>query len=186
MPNEPTMSSGKISRPKRASKRSSSSAQTGGSGAAGKNRDFEELFACLSAARVKVLIVGGYAVAFHAKPRYTKDLDLLIEPTVENARRLLEALERLGSGTLGLTVEDFTKPTSIVQLGVPPNRIDFLTSIAGVDFDDAWRGLAGLLAMHRPARADRAEVVALNRRGAALRGAGQELPLAMSARSRAR
>lgn len=102
------------------------------------SKDFEELFACLGAREVRFLVVGGYAFAFHARPRYTKDLDILIEPTPENAHRLLEALADFGFGSLGLKEDDFTQPGCIVQLGHPPNRIDLLTALKSVSFDDAW------------------------------------------------
>ena len=106
------------------------------------SKDFEELFAFLNARRVKALVVGAYAVAFYAKPRFTKDIDILVEPTPDNAERLLEALADFGFGSLGLTVEDFSQPGRIVQLGYPPNRIDILTSIQGVSFEAAWAGKA--------------------------------------------
>jgi len=102
--------------------------------------DFEELFACLSARNVRFVVVGGHALAYHSKPRYTKDLDVLIEPSPENAARLLLALEDLGFGGLGLTTADFDRPGMVVQLGIAPNRIDLLTAIDGVSFDQAWQG----------------------------------------------
>ena len=101
------------------------------------SRDFEELFELLNAQGVKGLIVGGYAVAYHAKPRYTKDIDIWIEPTRENVERLLQALDEFGFGSLGLKVEDFS-PGRFIQLGQPPNRIDLLTAIKGVAFEEAW------------------------------------------------
>lgn len=104
------------------------------------SRDYEELFACLRRHEVRALIVGAHAVAFHAKPRYTKDVDVLVEPTEENAERLLRALDEFGFGSAGLTREDFSRIGSIVQLGFEPNRVDFLTSIGGIDFEEAWRG----------------------------------------------
>jgi len=102
------------------------------------SRDFEELFAFFNVRKVRALIVGGYAFAYHARPRYTKDIDVWIGATPDNAQRLLEALHDFGFGSLGLTIEDFTKPGQIVQLGFPPNRIDLLTSIKGVTFEEAW------------------------------------------------
>ena len=102
------------------------------------SRDFEELFALLGAHKARFLVVGGYAFAFHAKPRYTKDLDILIDATPENARRVLQALTDFGFGSLNLTVEDFTTPGNIIQLGHPPSRIDFLSSLKKVAFDEAW------------------------------------------------
>jgi len=103
-------------------------------------KDFEELFACLRRRNVKAVVVGGYAVAFHGQPRFTKDIDVFVEPSPENAERLLAALSDFGFGGLGLTVADFATPGQIVQLGVAPNRVDLLTAIDGVTFDDAWRG----------------------------------------------
>jgi hypothetical protein len=102
------------------------------------NKDFEDLFACFAAEGVKALIVGGYAVAFHAKPRTTKDIDVWVEPTADNASRVMAALARFGFGDVGLAADDFARPGQIVQLGYPPNRIDLLTSIAGVEFGEAW------------------------------------------------
>lgn len=103
------------------------------------SRDFEELFAFFNARKVRALIVGGYAFAYHARPRYTKDIDIWIDAAPENAGRLLEALNDFGFGSLDLSIEDFTKPGQIVQLGFPPNRIDLLTSIKGLTFDQAWK-----------------------------------------------
>ncbi len=89
---------------------------------------------------VKALAVGAHAVAFHAKPRHTKDIDVLVEPTEANAERLLRALEEFGFGGLGLTAGDFAQEGRVVQLGYPPSRVDLITSIAGVTFDEAWVG----------------------------------------------
>lgn len=83
------------------------------------SKDFEELFALLNARGVKALVVGGYAFAYHAKPRHTKDIDIWVEPTRENVERLLLALEDFGFGGLGLKMEDFTEPGRFVQLGYP-------------------------------------------------------------------
>ncbi len=102
------------------------------------SKDFEELFASLGAHEVRFLVVGGYAFAFHAKPRYTKDLDIFIDATPDNAQRVLQALADFGFGSLGLTVEDLTAPGSIIQLGYPPNRIDLLSSLKKVSFEEAW------------------------------------------------
>lgn len=104
-------------------------------------KDFEELFAAFNARNVDMaLIVGGYAFAFHAKPRYTKDIDVLVEPTAANAENVLAALTDFGFGGVGLTVADFSSPGQTTQLGMPPNRIDLLTVIDGVSFDEAWAG----------------------------------------------
>ncbi|MEM7587980.1 MAG: hypothetical protein AAF560_31615 [Acidobacteriota bacterium] len=104
------------------------------------NRDFEELFACLSSRSVRALVVGAHAVAYHAKPRYTKDVDIFVEPSVRNAERLLLALGDFGFGSLDLTVDDFSSPGKIIQLGYEPNRVDFITSIGSVSFEQAWTG----------------------------------------------
>lgn len=103
-------------------------------------KDFEELFACLTRHGVRALIVGAHAVAFHAKPRYTKDIDILVEPSQENADALIQALEKFGFENIGLESADFTEPGKIIQLGFPPKRIDLITSIPGVSFAQAWEG----------------------------------------------
>ena len=96
--------------------------------------DFKEFAASLNAREVHYLIVGGYAVAFHGHPRYTKDLDVWIDRNSTNAERLLLALGDFGFGSVGLTSEDFLEPDQVVQLGYPPNRIDLITRLEGVDF----------------------------------------------------
>ena len=87
---------------------------------------------------VRFLVVGGYAVAAHGHPRLTKDLDVWVWIDPENAARMVRALDEFGFGSLGLTAEDFSEEGQVVQLGYPPNRIDILTSIAGVDFESCW------------------------------------------------
>jgi len=101
------------------------------------SRDFTDFLNLLTQHEVKALIIGAFAVAFHAKPRFTKDLDIFIEATPENAERLLRAIDAFGFGALGLTVSDFG-PGRVTQLGYPPNRIDLVTSIDGVTFEEAW------------------------------------------------
>lgn len=101
-------------------------------------KDFEELFEYFNAESVRALIVGAHALAFHGKPRYTKDIDVLVDPTHQNAERIMKALERFGFGDIGLSASDFTKLGQIIQLGVAPNRIDLLTEIGGTTFDEAW------------------------------------------------
>jgi len=102
------------------------------------NPDFRDLFAALNDAGVKYLLIGGYAVAFHSQPRFTKDLDIWVEATVENADRVFAALKTFGAPLANLTSADLTQPDLIFQIGVPPNRIDVLTSIDGVMFTEAW------------------------------------------------
>lgn len=103
--------------------------------------DFEEFIESLNAHRVRYLIVGGYAVAFHARPRATKDIDVLVDPTVPNAKRVKSALTSfLGSTAPDITVERLTNPRTLVVLGVAPVRIDILTSIDGFDsFAGVWK-----------------------------------------------
>lgn len=102
------------------------------------SKDLREFVALLNANKVEYLVVGAFAVAFHGVPRYTADLDLLVRPTPENADRILRALSQFGFGNLGLDLPDFQASDKVIQLGVKPNRIDLLTSISGVSFDEAW------------------------------------------------
>jgi hypothetical protein len=102
------------------------------------NQDFKEFVQSLNEHNVRYLIIGGYAVAFHGHPRYTKDLDVWIELAPQNAANILKALTDFGFGSLELTEHDFLEPDQIIQLGYPPNRIDILTTLAGVDFEDCY------------------------------------------------
>jgi hypothetical protein len=104
------------------------------------NPDFRDLFAALNAAGARYLLVGGYAVAFHAQPRFTKDLDVWAEPESANASLVYEALRRFGAPLEELTASDLERPGTVYQIGVPPNRIDILTAIDGVSFAQAWPG----------------------------------------------
>jgi hypothetical protein len=103
------------------------------------NRDFVEMLAALSDAEADYLVVGAHALAAHGIPRATGDLDIWIRPTRENARRVWTALERFGAPLDKLTADDLSSPDVVFQIGVPPNRIDLLTSITAVTFDEAWR-----------------------------------------------
>lgn len=102
------------------------------------NPDFKEFIELLNAHEVRYLVVGGYAVALHGYPRYTKDIDIWIENSPENAARLMRALEQFGFGAVGLSETDFIEPDQIIQLGYPPRRIDLLTTLPGVNFDDCY------------------------------------------------
>jgi hypothetical protein len=106
------------------------------------NPDFKDLFACFAAAEVRYLVVGGYAVAFHGHPRHTKDVDVWIDRSRENATRAQQALAVFGAPLGDVTVEDLMNPELVLQLGVAPNRIDILTQIEGVDFERAWAARA--------------------------------------------
>ena len=105
-----------------------------------QSRDYEELLASFNARSVRYLIIGAHAVAFHARPRATKDLDLFVEPTAENAEKVLAAIrDFFGGEDLGFTVQDLTTPGTIVQLGVAPARIDLLSRLASrIEFASAW------------------------------------------------
>jgi hypothetical protein len=102
------------------------------------SRDFSEFIELLNEHKVRYLVVGGYAVAFHGYPRYTKDLDVWIEISPENAERVIKALEEFGFGSLGLRASDFLETDQIIQLGYPPNRIDMLTTLNQVKFKDCY------------------------------------------------
>jgi len=102
-------------------------------------RDFKELLESFNAIEVEYVVVGGYALAHHGAPRYTRDIDLYVRPTEANSHRIMAALDAFGFGQVGLTAEDFQKPGQVVQLGYPPVRIDLITSIEGV----SWGQVAG-------------------------------------------
>ena len=99
--------------------------------------DFKEFIELLNAHQVEYLIVGGYALAFHGHPRYTKDIDVWIATNPENALRMLNVLKDFGFASLSLTQQDFLEQDNIIQLGFPPNRIDILTSVDGIQFADS-------------------------------------------------
>lgn len=103
------------------------------------NKDFREFIELLNANGVKYLIVGGYAVGFHGYPRYTKDLDIWMLVSEENAAHVLAALGQFGFGSMGLTLDDFMNPENFIQLGYPPNRIDLVMSCDGVEFESAYQ-----------------------------------------------
>ncbi len=103
-------------------------------------QDFKELLALFAAHKVDYLIVGAHALAYHGEPRYTGDIDLFVRPDLENAERILKALHTFGFDAVGLTIDDFSSPDYVVQLGVPPVRIDIITSITGVTWDEAVTG----------------------------------------------
>jgi hypothetical protein len=102
-------------------------------------KDSREFIGCLHSNRVEFLIVGAMAVSWHGFPRYSGDIDFFVRPDRENALRLLAALEQFGFGSLGITPDDLSAENRVIQLGVEPNRIDLMTSISGVSFDEAWQ-----------------------------------------------
>ncbi|HET7452903.1 MAG TPA: hypothetical protein VFL12_09190 [Thermoanaerobaculia bacterium] len=102
------------------------------------NRDFVEMLSALSAEGAEYLLVGAHALSVYGIPRSTGDMDLWIRPSAENARRVWRALEAYGAPLADLSVADLTEPEVVLQFGVPPNRIDILTTLTGLDFDSAW------------------------------------------------
>ncbi len=102
------------------------------------NHDFVEMLSALSAAGARFLIVGAHALAAHGAPRATGDLDIWIQATPENAARVFDALRHFGAALFDLTIDDLSRPDTVFQIGLPPSRIDILSSISGVDFGHAW------------------------------------------------
>jgi hypothetical protein len=102
------------------------------------NQDFKEFIQSLNDNSVRYLVVGGYAVALHGYPRYTKDMDVWVEMTAENASKIVKALDQFGFGSLDLKADDFIVPDQIIQLGYPPRRIDILTTLPGVEFSECY------------------------------------------------
>ena len=101
-------------------------------------RDLREFIELLNSESVEYAVVGGWALGFHGRPRYTQDIDILIRATSVNVGRLEIAIKRLGFGSLGLTGNDFLAPGQVIQLGHPPNRIDLLTSLTGLTAEEIW------------------------------------------------
>jgi hypothetical protein len=102
------------------------------------NPDFRDLLSELSAAGAEFIVVGAHAVMFYTEPRYTKDFDVWVRPTPENAKRVRAALAAFGAPLADLSEDDLASPGTIFQIGVEPNRIDVITSIEAVAFEAAW------------------------------------------------
>lgn len=102
------------------------------------NRDFVEMLSALSAVGAEYLVVGAHALAAHGAPRATGDLALWVRPTEENARLVMAALRAFGAPLFDLTERDLLAPDTVFQIGLPPSRIDLLSGISGVTFDEAW------------------------------------------------
>ena len=102
-------------------------------------KDYEELLQLFNKHNVRYCIVGSYALAFYVQPRYTKDMDILVEPSTKNASRILKALQEFGFGSLPLSEQDFMEKGRIIQLGYEPVRIDLITSIEDMDFKKIWQ-----------------------------------------------
>lgn len=102
------------------------------------NPDFRDLFAAFNAHHVEFLVVGAHALAVHGHVRATRDLDVWVRPEPENAQHVLRALAAFGAPTRELSVDELGRPGLVFQIGVPPVRIDIITSISGVEFEEAW------------------------------------------------
>jgi len=120
------------------------------------NKDYREMLIALNDAEAEYLIVGAYALAVHGNVRATGDIDIWVRPTPENACKVWQALEVFKAPRSNLSLEDLCDPDVVYQVGVIPFRIDFLTSIDGVTFDDAW-------ANRREATFDGVPIMALGR-----------------------
>lgn len=101
--------------------------------------DLREFIRLLNTKSVRYLIVGAWALAFHGRPRYTGDVDFFIARDTDNAAALMQVIDAFGFGSAGIEHGDFLKENHVIQLGREPNRIDILTGISGVGFDEAWR-----------------------------------------------
>lgn len=106
------------------------------------NEDFLDFLSALLEAKARFLVVGAHALAVHGSTRSTEDLDVFVDRTHANAQRIWSALIAFGAPveTLGISPADFERPDQVIQIGVPPRRIDVLTGISGVTFEEAWRG----------------------------------------------
>jgi len=102
------------------------------------NQDYLDLLRALSEQNVDFVLVGAYALGVHGRPRATGDIDLLVRPSRENATRVMRALVEFGAPLHDLSEEDLATPGIVFQMGLPPRRIDILTQISGVTFDEAW------------------------------------------------
>ncbi len=103
------------------------------------SKDQREFIALLNSRKIKYLLVGGHAVAFHGLPRYTEDIDFLIETSAENVALVIAAANEFMQVDLGFKPEDFRSPEIVLQFGRPPNRVDLLTSVTAVSFEEAWK-----------------------------------------------
>lgn len=103
------------------------------------NPDFKEFFQLLNKNNVRYLVIGGFAVAFHGYPRYTKDIDIWLWINPENAKNVVRTLEDFGFKSLGLSIDDFLESETIIQIGHPPNRIDLIMTASGVDFEECYQ-----------------------------------------------
>ena len=103
------------------------------------NQDYKDLFRILNEENVEYMVVGAHAVIFYTEPRYTKDLDVWINPSTENALKVYHALRKFGAPLQDISVDDFTKHDLVYQIGIAPVRIDVLMGIKGLGFAEAWK-----------------------------------------------
>jgi hypothetical protein len=101
-------------------------------------KDFKEFIESLNKNSVRYLIIGSFALSYYSEPRYTKDIDILVDSTASNADRLMTAIREFGFSDIELGSRDFLEPDQVIQLGIAPLRIDLLTSLKGIPFADAW------------------------------------------------
>lgn len=139
------------------------------------NEDFREFLEFLNSNKVEYLVLGGYAVAAHGHPRYTKDIDVWVNPTAENSRRVMAALTEFGFGSIGLTEETFVAPDTIVQLGYPPRRIDLLTEPSGVDSQERYPRRLDIADPHIESTSHRENRSKRSRNRLELQGLGQPI-----------
>jgi hypothetical protein len=103
------------------------------------DQDFKEFIQLLNSNNVEYLVVGGYAVTAYGHPRYTDDIDFWIRSEKENAKRIIKTLIEFGFGSLDINEDDLLKKDFIIQLGFPPHRIDILTGVSGLTFEECWK-----------------------------------------------
>ncbi len=101
--------------------------------------DFKDFIKLLNHYGVKYLLVGGYALSFYSRPKSTQDIDIFIEASIDNAKKVLYAINEFGLSSLNISLKDLTAKDRVIQMGVPPIRIDIMTSIEGIDFDEAYK-----------------------------------------------
>jgi hypothetical protein len=106
----------------------------------GLPKDSKEFIGLLNSRNVDYVIAGAWALGFHGRPRFTGDIDIVVRPAAANILALIEVLKDFGFAGLGLSSADFSSPARVVQLGVAPARIDILTSLTGLSFDEIWAG----------------------------------------------
>jgi len=101
------------------------------------DEDLKEFIELLNAREVRYVVVGAYALAYHGRARYTGDIDVFVQPSEDNSQLVAQVIEQLGFASLGVVAADLSDPDQVIQLGVEPNRIDIMTSISGVTFEEA-------------------------------------------------